>query len=88
MENLLTIVVGAAGTIGGLFIGTRKAKADARQSELDGVEKAIKIWREMAEELREEVDTLKAKVEQLQSRVQELMEENTAMQAELDKLKT
>lgn len=48
------------------------ASASAESQELDNVEKAIRIWREMAESLKAELQDLLDKHEQVTRQVQEL----------------
>jgi DNA primase large subunit len=53
----------SSGTITGLvgwILARRKNMADAQKSELDVVEQAIGIWREMTEEFKKEIDALRA----------------------------
>ena len=47
-------------------------EAVAESSELDNVEKAIKIWREMAESLKEELSDSRKKYDNLMTEVREL----------------
>ncbi|MEJ5316780.1 MAG: hypothetical protein WHS63_07215 [Tenuifilum sp.] len=51
----------------------RKAEAEAKASELDVIEDAIKIWRELAEDLKKEV--------------QRLSDDNKALKCEVGKLR-
>lgn len=55
------IIVGAFGLIGGIvgyiftyLQGRKKGRAEAKKSELENVEGAVKIWREVAEEMASE----------------------------------
>lgn len=59
----------------------RKAKAEAQQTiaqaestELDNIEKAIKIWREMAENFKDELKISQEKYEEVLKEVSELKE--------------
>ena len=62
-DILLTAIAGLITTFGGAFGGwfftRKKNNAEAEISELQGVEKAIGIWRETAEKLTEEVKKLR-----------------------------
>jgi septal ring factor EnvC (AmiA/AmiB activator) len=58
----------------------RKNRAEAKGSELDNVEKAAKIWRELTEGLtkqfNQEIDELRSRNDQLQKKVEEVQREN------------
>lgn len=64
-------------TIGGWFFGRRmnnaeakKSEAQAKGNELDNVEKAVKIWRDLADELKTEIETWQHKVEELTVKIE------------------
>lgn len=44
----------------------KKATAEAKGAELDNVEKAVKIWRELSEKLNIEVDDLKKRIAEIE----------------------
>ena len=48
------------------------AKALAESTELDNVEKAIRIWREMAENLQKELETSRTRYEEMTKQVNDL----------------
>jgi peptidoglycan hydrolase CwlO-like protein len=75
-EYLIPIITLAAGW----FIGRKKNNADAQLSEVEGVEKATKIWRELAQDMKKEVDELRTLVEELKI-------ENYKLQREINELK-
>jgi len=91
-ETLSLIVVSAiTGTI--TFWATRrKNNADAETSELDNVSKAIKIWRELSEDMekrfKEEVDELKKENCNLQQRVSIVMKENEELKIQMKQLES
>lgn len=62
------------------MLGKRKQDAESSVTELDATEKAVAIWRNLAEDLKREVD-------ELRSLVAELREENLKLHIELDNLK-
>jgi hypothetical protein len=70
--------VGGGGIIG-YFVTRKKTNADAKGSELENVEHAIKIWRETAEKLSTRVDELSLKVEDLQKDLISVHRENKAL---------
>ena len=78
--ELLVAIIGAITTLLGYGVGKRKRAADAQQTELDSVEKAISIWRGLANDLKREVDELRVQVEQLR-------DENKELHDEIDRLK-
>ena len=75
-EYLIPIITLAAGWL----IGRKKNNADAQLSEVEGVQKATMIWRELAQDLKKEVQELRLIVE-------ELKEENDKLHLEINKLK-
>jgi septal ring factor EnvC (AmiA/AmiB activator) len=58
--------VGGGGVIG-YFVTRKKTNADAKGSELENVEHAIKIWRETAEKLSARVDELSKEIDDLRA---------------------
>jgi hypothetical protein len=56
--------VGGGGIIG-YFVTRKKTNADAKGSELENVEHAIKIWRETAEKLSARVDELSKEIDEM-----------------------
>ena len=66
----------------------KKTEAEADISELDKVEKAIKIWREMAENLLSEVNKLLEEKGNLSDEISKLNETITTLYAEVNKLKS
>lgn len=66
----------------------RKVEAEAKQGELDVIEDAIKIWREIAEDLKKEVKRLSDDNKQLKSEVHRLRQINTKILIALDKITT
>jgi len=77
VETLIT-AVGSAG--GGCFFGwlftRKKTNAEAKGSELENVEQAIKIWRETAEKLSKRVDELSREVDELRNDLISVHREN------------
>ena len=63
----------------GWLLGKRKASADARSTEMDSVDKAITIWRELAQDFKTEVEELRVEVSQLR-------EENNKLTKEVNRL--
>ena len=67
--------VGGGGIIG-YFVTRKKTNADAKGSELENVEHAIKIWRETAEKLSARVDELSREIDDLRADLVTVHREN------------
>lgn len=95
-------ILAAAGSSAVTWLFTRKKQeAEVKTNELDNVEKAVEIWREMASDLRGQFSAVQTELLALQKEVIEvrydnarLKEENAALkanqatlQAEIDELK-
>lgn len=97
MLEIILAVVGSGsltGVISWVF-ARRKNLAEAQQSEaqaaiseLDVVEKAIKIWREMSEQLKQELEQSRCLIGELKAQVDTMAEENQALRLEVAKLRT
>jgi len=70
--------VGGGGIIG-YFVTRKKTNADAKGSELENVEHAIKIWRETAEKLSARVDELSKEIDELRADLVTVHRENKAL---------
>lgn len=83
-ELIMTVAVGAGATFFASlitwFFARRKTNADAKGAELDNVNKAVAIWREMAEALEKRLD--EANIESQKSR-----EENENLRLEVSEIK-
>ena len=93
----MEFIVSGAISIGTMVVGyllgkkkqdaeTRVTQATAQTSELDAVEKAVAIWRGLAQDLRKETLDLKKEVEELSSLVLRLENENTKLRDEINHL--
>ena len=81
------LIPGATGLFGSLItwlFGRKKEKIEVQSSEITNVQEAIKIWREMATDLKAEVADLKEKVETLTTEIHNLRSENIELRAKLD----
>jgi len=67
--------IGGGGIIG-YFVTRKKTNADAKGSELENVEHAIKIWRETAEKLSARVDELSKEIDDLRADLVTVHREN------------
>ena len=70
MNELLYALIALVSTLlssSGVYIFMRrKYKAEARMSELDTVDKAISIWRNLAQDLEKKVDDLEQKIREME----------------------
>lgn len=82
-QVLVTAATSTFAAFIGWFLGRRKQTAEAVNTELDAVQKAITIWRDTAAELRVEVARLKNEVGIMAQRINELHEDNNKLRAEL-----
>lgn len=99
-ENIDTSWIGttvstAAGAFFGWLFGRRKQKAEAQSSELENVEKAVAIWRQIASDLEGKFTALQTEVNQLRKEVlklemenERLKDANRELQLEIDELRT
>ena len=79
--------LGAAGSgFAGWFFGRKKQNAETKGTELDNVEKAVEIWREMASDLRGQFQALQTEVLALQKQVTRLEIENERLKANNEEL--
>jgi len=88
--TIVDIVITAIGIGGGYFIGKRKNTAEIRKldasatiDEISATEKAVSIWRGLAEELRGEVAQLRLLVNELKEEIDELRAQNEALSEEM-----
>ncbi len=88
MDSIIVngIVGGAGAILAWLFTKkkqdaeTKVTEATAHSSEMDATEKAVAIWRSLAQDLKKEVD-------ELRSLILELREENDKLRIEIEHLK-
>lgn len=80
---LPTLTASFASLITWIF-GRKKALVEVEAGEITNVQEAIKIWREMATDLKAEVADLKAKVETLSTEIHNLRTENVELRSKLD----
>ena len=68
------------------MVTRKKQKAEAAFSELQNVEKAITIWRELASDLSVKLESLNAKCEELTGEISVLRAENRLLKKGMEKL--
>ena len=81
-EFFINTLVAVLTGIAGYFTGRRKNVADARITEMDAVEKAISIWRNLSENQQARYDTLIIKVDQMEKELDGLREDNARLRRE------
>lgn len=64
----------------------RKAKAEAKTTEIQNVDSAIKIWRDLATDMSEKYDLVLVELEKLRREVNRLNRINTKIMKLLDKI--
>lgn len=86
----IEFLVGGASTGLAYFIGRKKNKAEVRKidavasvNELEATEKAVAIWRGLAEELRSEVEHLRKLVNELRGEIDEIKAQNAVLREEM-----
>ena len=86
MQGLITLT----GIIAAYLFGRKKNNAEIRKmtasshvDELSATEKAVSIWRGLAEELRNEVENLRDLVNELKKEIDDLRAQNAALSEEM-----
>ena len=79
--NILTATIASLATY---FSTRQKEKVDIQGGELSNTESAIKIWREMAQEMSDKVKELSDKIDHLTAEVHSLKSENSALKSKLN----
>lgn len=65
------------------FRARKRDAAEIRTAEIENVEKAITIWRNLAQDMRSRVDELTAQVVQLNAKVDHLNAENESLKVKV-----
>lgn len=93
MEQYLPYVGGIILALITFFLGKKKYLADTQKTELDSVDKAVKIWRELAQDMTREMEgwkllanKLQEEVDDLRGEIKKLVAENERLNMELDRL--
>jgi chromosome segregation ATPase len=68
------------------YAARRRNKAETYVSELDAVERAVKVWRELGEEMQQKYEALHEEIEMLRTEVKVLREENRQLKKENQRL--
>jgi septal ring factor EnvC (AmiA/AmiB activator) len=70
----------------GWLVGHRQQRAQAQGNEIENVEKAIRIWRTMTEDLKQEMAGMKAELEATRAKNKELEEELESMRNDFEQM--
>lgn len=80
IKDALIAIIPVITLIVGHITGRRKSKAESELIEIQTTEKAVAIWRQLAQDLKEEV-------EELHTLIDELKQENEKLRTEINNLK-
>lgn len=86
-EFLVSTIVGIVTGLGGWFVARKKNKAETKITELDAVEKAVKVWRELSEQLQVRYDDLLKKQLEMEKELQTLRDDYHAMKIDNEQLR-
>lgn len=91
MEIFQSVVIPVLTALGagfsGWLFGRRKQAAEAVASELETIEKAVAIWREIAQDLKKELEAQSAEIAKLRDEVSTLRKDNAGLLSELKQIK-
>lgn len=79
-EFIITTIVGILTGLGGWFSARKKNSAETKITELEVVEKAVTVWRQMSEDMQKRYDDLR-------KRYDSLLERQNAIEDELQGLR-
>jgi len=82
-DVIVPSLTGAIGAFVSWLIGRKKENVEVQGNEITNTQEAIKIWREMAEDMSNKVKELSDKVDALTTEVQNLRGENAELKNKL-----
>lgn len=82
-DVILPSITGAIGAFITWLAGRKKENVEVQGSEITNTQEAIKIWREMAQEMSDKVKELSDKVDALTQEVHSLRTENSDLKHKL-----
>lgn len=93
-ELIITAVFSAISAVFGWMAGRRKNVAQTQSIELDNIEKAVEIWRKLAESYAEKLQVIQSDInkvslenDKLKQSMERLGDENHKLKAEIDSLR-
>lgn len=90
MEQLIDVIIpilaGLVSGFSGWLFARRKQAAEAAASELETIEKAVSIWREVAQDLKKELESQSREIAKLRDEVSTLRRDNARLLSELKQI--
>jgi predicted RNase H-like nuclease (RuvC/YqgF family) len=82
-DIIIPSITGAIGAFVTWLVGRKKENVEVQGSEITNTQEAIKIWREMAEDMSNKVKELSDKVDLLTQEVHNLRSENADLKSKI-----
>jgi predicted nucleic acid-binding Zn-ribbon protein len=90
--SLIIALIGVVSTIAGFFFGRRKRHAETIGYELSHMQKAIQVWKEVADYQSSEIATLRKEIDDLKKELHNVekmySEQNKGKSKSIDKIKS
>lgn len=86
MEGSYIFLTGVIATLMGYLVGMKKTKAEAQNTEMDSVQKAVTVWRELSESLHQELEALKKEFVELKKSYGIMEQENKILSQKVNDL--
>lgn len=86
-QLLVPILTTIAGAFSGWFFGRKKQQAEVVMNELEAVEKAVSIWRQIAQDLQKEMALQSEQINQMRTEIDALRSDNKRLYLELKRIK-
>ena len=80
-EYIITTIISILSGVAGWVVARRKNLAEARITELDAVEKAVTVWRELSEQLQRKYEQLLQRQDDLEKEMQLIRKDNRELKA-------
>lgn len=81
-EYFTTAITGILTALGAWYAARRKNLAETRITEIDAVERAVKVWRELSEDLQKRYEGLMERMEKMETELAGLRQDNKRLIAE------
>ena len=85
-EMIINALTGLTSATITWYAARRKNRAETYISELDAVERAVKVWRELGEGMQQKYETLHDEIEILRAEIGVLREDNRQLKKENQRL--